>query len=378
MNLVPQLERWLPDMVALLEESVNMDSPSTDKALTDRMIGWYAARCSEALQARVERVPNRQYGDRLAVRVGNGPRQVLLVGHADTVWPAGEAKLRPFRIDGDRAFGPGVYDMKASLIQALFALKLLQMTNRLPQQLSIVLLINSDEEIGSPTSRQWIESYARKSEAAFVLEPPMEPHGAVKTARKGSGRFLLSLEGRSAHAGVNPEAGVSAVEEMARQIIRLHAWSEPSRGIYVNVGVVNGGIGANVIADRATAEIDVRVQTMDDFRHFATRMNHLTPFHPEVRMSMTGDMNRPPMERTRQIGRLFEIARAAAWDQLNMGLGETSTGGVSDGNFIAACGTPTLDGLGVRGDGAHSPSEYIWLTELPRRAALLAGILERL
>jgi glutamate carboxypeptidase len=378
MKFIEQLERWLPEMLALLEQSVNMDSQSTNKVLTDRMIDWYENCFKKELGAVVERVPNDRYGDRLVVRVGSGPRNILLVGHADTVWPAGETKRRPFRVDSKRAYGPGVYDMKASLIQALFAIKILQFTNRLPEQLSIVLLINSDEEIGSPTSRQWIEFYARDCEAAFVLEPPMEPTGALKTARKGSGRFYLSVEGQAAHAGVNPESGVSAVEELAHQIIQLHRMSDPERGIHVNVGKISGGIGANVVADYAEADIDVRVRTMEDFNLFVERIHGLASIHPDVRLRLTGDMNRPPMERTDSIAKLYQIAREAAREQLNLELEETSTGGVSDGNFIAACGAPTLDGLGVRGDGAHSPSEFIWLHELPRRTALLASILERL
>ncbi|NEZ42086.1 M20 family metallopeptidase [Paenibacillus alvei] len=378
MKYLEQLEQWMPEMLALLEQSVNMDSPSANKGLTDRMIDWYEERFKEDLGAEVERVPNDQYGDRLVVRVGSGPRKVLLVGHADTVWPSGETKRRPFQVDSKRAYGPGVYDMKASLIQALFAIKILQFTNRLPEKLSIMLLINSDEEIGSPTSRKWIESFARDSEAAFVLEPPMEPSGALKTARKGSGRFHLSVIGRAAHAGVNPESGVSAVEELAQQIIRLHRLSDAERGIHVNVGKISGGFGANVVADYAEAEIDVRVRTMEDFDRFVELIHGLASIHPDVRLQLTGDMNRPPMERTDSIAKLYQIAREAAMEQLNLELEETSTGGVSDGNFIAACGTPTLDGLGVRGDGAHSPSEFIWLHELPRRTALLASILERL
>ncbi|MGG4395523.1 M20 family metallopeptidase [Paenibacillus thiaminolyticus] len=378
MNYLSRLERRLPEMMALLEQSVNMDSPSADKALTDRLIGWYEERFREQLQAEVERVPNELYGDRLAVRIGSGPRRILLVAHADTVWTAGEAGRRPFRADSKRAYGPGVYDMKASLIQALYAMKLLQAEGRLRDSLSIVLLINSDEEIGSPTSRAWIEAYAKESEAALVLEPPVEPNGALKTARKGSGRFLLSVQGQAAHAGVNPEAGISAVEELARQIIRLHSWSDADRGIQINVGKIAGGIGANVVADYAEAEIDVRVDTMDNFRSFPGRLKGLVPSLPGTRLRIGGGMNRPPMERTASSARLYEIARLAAREELSLDLEEASTGGVSDGNFIAACGTPTLDGLGVGGGGAHSPSEFIWVHELTRRTALLAGILERI
>lgn len=379
MKIVTRLEQLLPDMLRLLEQSVNMDSPSQDKRLTDKMIDWYEATCRAWLDAEVIRIPNERYADRLEVYVGSGSsRRVLLVAHADTVWPAGEAERRPFRIDGNYAYGPGVVDMKAGIIQAIFALKVLQEMNRLPADAAFVLLINSDEEIGSQTSRSWIEQHARASSAALILEPPLEPDGALKTARKGNGRYHLMIEGRSAHAGVDPASGVSAIEEMARQILYLHELSDDKRGVHVNVGVMNGGIGSNVVAANAEAFIDIRVQTMEDFEMMEQKMQELAPFHSEIRLSVNGNMNRPPMERTEAIERLFHIAKTTAMKELGLTLHETSTGGVSDGNFIAACGTPTLDGLGARGDGAHALHEYIRIDEMPKRAALLAGIMERL
>lgn len=377
MKWVTRLELLLPEMLRLLEQSVNMDSPSQRKDLTDRMIDWYEEICLSHLDARAIRVPNEEYADRLEIHVGSGQRRILLIGHADTVWPAGECAQRPFRIEGDRAYGPGVLDMKAGIIQAIFALKVVQEMGRLPADVTFILLINSDEEIGSPSSRLWIEEHARSSQAAFVLEPPMEPEGAVKTARKGNGRYHLQIEGRAAHSGVNPAAGVSAIHEMARHILSLQELSDDKRGIHVNVGIVNGGIGSNVVAPQAEAYIDIRVETMEDFNRMAHKMQELAPIHPEIRLQIEGQMNRPPMERTAAIMNLYHLAQQVAKEELNLPLPDTSTGGVSDGNFVAACGTPTLDGMGARGDGAHALHEYVLIADIPKRAALLAGILVR-
>ncbi|MCP1309404.1 M20 family metallopeptidase [Paenibacillus tyrfis] len=364
-------------MLARLEASVNMDSPSADKALNDRMADWYAGQFKEITGGTVVRIPNEVYGDRLLCEVGQGDKQILLVGHFDTVWPQGEASHRPFRIGDGRAYGPGVYDMKAGLMQAMFAVKALQESGRFPADKKIVLLLNSDEELGSPTSRAFIEEQARKSAVSFVLEPPMEPSGALKTARKGSGRFKLAVQGVSAHAGVNPEKGVSAIQELASQIHRLHALTDPAVGTTVNVGVVKGGIGSNVVAEHAEGDIDIRVATAEEARRIEQALGELAPVLPEARLQLTGRMMRPPMERTDRTAALFALAREIARAEFGVELEETHTGGVSDGNFTAAVGTPTLDGLGARGDYAHSPDEYIRLDEIPFRTALLAELIAR-
>lgn len=341
------------------------------------MADWYSAQFIRLTGGRVQRVTHPIAGDRLLCEVGDGPRQILIVGHYDTVWPLGEAARRPFRIEDGKAYGPGVYDMKAGLLQAMFALKALRDAQGFPEGKRIVLLMNSDEEIGSPTSREFIEEEARRSSAAFILEPPMEPMGALKTARKGSGRYKLSVKGKSAHAGVNPQLGISAIEEISRQILALHAINNYPLGTTVNVGLVRGGIGTNVVAEHAEAEIDVRVPTLDEAKRIELLLARLTPYLDGAELLVTGGMNRPPMERTAASAALFELARQIACDELALSLEETSTGGVSDGNFTAAAGTPTLDGLGARGDHAHSPLEYVRIDEIPLRTALLARLIER-
>lgn len=376
-TLKKQIEGYMPTILRLLEESVNIDSPSADKRQNDLIADWYTREFERLTGGRVVRVPNETYGDRLLCEVGSGEKQILLVGHYDTVWPLGEAERRPFRIEGDRAYGPGVYDMKAGLLQAIFAIKALLDSGRFPADKKVVLLMNSDEELGSPTSRAFIEEQAKRSAAAFVLEPPMEPSGALKTARKGSGRYKLNVQGISAHAGVSPEKGVSAVHELACQIQRLHSLTDYSLGTTVNVGVIRGGIGSNVIAEHAEGEIDVRVATSAEAERIEAELTRLVPVLPQARLTLTGRMMRPPMERTERTAELFELAQEIARSEHGVDLMETHTGGVSDGNFTAAVGTPTLDGLGARGDYAHSPDEYIRLDELPFRTALLAELIRR-
>lgn len=371
-----QIESYLPELLRLLEESVNMDSPSKCKAANDVMADWYAQQFTRLVGGRVTRVPHPVAGDRLLCEAGDGDMQILLVGHYDTVWPLGEAGRRPFRIEDGNAYGPGVYDMKAGLLQAMFALKALREAGRFPKDKRVLLLINSDEEIGSPNSREFIEEAARQSAAAFVLEPPMEPDGALKTSRKGSGRYKLTVKGISAHAGVNPQKGVSAIQELAFQIQRLHAMTDYSLGTTVNVGIVQGGIGSNVVAEHAEAEIDVRVATLEEAKRIEAAIAGLTPSLPQAEISVSGGMVRPPMERSEAIESLYALARDIADAELSLTLEETATGGVSDGNFTAAVGTPTLDGLGARGDFAHSPHEYVRIDEIPVRTALLARLIE--
>ncbi|MEY9092285.1 M20 family metallopeptidase [Paenibacillus sp. RC84] len=377
MSDVTLVEKYMPELLRLLEESVNMDSPSRNKALCDRMADWYEIQFRRLTGGTVTRLPHEVAGDRLLCEWGAGSRRILLLGHYDTVWPEGEASRRPYGVRGGRALGPGVYDMKLGLLQAMFALKLLGDEGRGPaEDVTVVLLINSDEEISSPSSRGLIEQTARGCEAVFVLEPPMEPEGALKTGRKGSGRYKLIVEGIAAHAGVDPSKGVSAIEELAHQIQHLHGLTDYGIGTTVNVGIVHGGIGTNVVADRAEAEIDVRVKTSAEAERVHALIAGLRSHLPGARLRIEGRMMRPPMERTDAIARLYGLARRIAADELGFELGETATGGVSDGNFTAACGVPTLDGLGARGDFAHSPDEYVRLDEIAPRTALLARLIE--
>jgi len=369
-------EEQIKHLLQLLEQCVNMDSPSRDKRLGDTIADWFAKQFTELTGGTVERIPNATYGDQLRCVIGTGSRRILVIGHYDTVWKEGEASKRPFSIRNGRAYGPGVYDMKAGVLQAIFALRLLGKTGRLPADKQIVLLLNSDEEIGSPTSRDVIEREAEQAEAAFVLEPPTEPTGALKTWRKGSAHFTLVVEGISAHAGVDPQKGVSAIEELSRQIQYLHGLTDFEKGTTVNVGVIKGGIGANVIADHAEAEVDVRIMTLEEAKRIEALIHGLKPTLPGTKLSVTGGIRRPPMQRTVATGKLFALAQRIGREELGLELEESGTGGVSDGNFAAACGVPTLDGLGAQGAFAHSPQEYIELSSIPARISLLARLLE--
>ncbi|GED68103.1 peptidase M20 [Brevibacillus reuszeri] len=376
MSIHTYLQDNMTHFLQLLEEAVNMDSPSRDKALGDRMAGWFALQFQRLTGGRAELIPNATYGDQVRCTLGEGEKQILIIGHYDTVWLEGEAARRPFTIRDGKAFGPGVYDMKAGILQAMFALRALVKQGRMPADKKIVLLLSSDEEIGSPTSRQLVEEEAERSVASFVLEPPTEPIGALKTWRKGSAHFTLAVQGISAHAGVDHQKGVSAIEELARQIQFLHSLTDYNKGTTVNVGVIKGGIGSNVVADYAEAGIDVRIVSMDEAERIEKVIRELTPTLNGTTISVTGGIRRPPMERTEETGALFSLAQSISKSELGMDLQESGTGGVSDGNFAAACGIPTLDGLGTKGGYAHSPEEWIELGEIPIRAALLARLIE--
>jgi glutamate carboxypeptidase len=292
----------------------------------------------------------------------------------DTVWEVGALREMPFRIVEGRAHGPGVFDMKAGLVQVLYAIRALKETGRRPAA-RVVVLINSDEEVGSNSSRALIEEQARRSRAVFVLEPAIGPDGRLKTFRKGVGVFQIRVHGRAAHAGLDPGSGVSAIEELARQIQALHRMTDPARGITVNVGTVQGGTRSNVIAAEAQAEIDLRVSTLSDAREMESKILNLRPYLDGAEILVTGGVDRPPLERSAGVQALYQKARGLA-EELGFELGEGSAGGGSDGNFTAALGIPTLDGLGAVGDGAHASHEHTLVSEMPRRAALLARLLE--
>jgi glutamate carboxypeptidase len=291
----------------------------------------------------------------------------------DTVWEVGTLRSMPFRVEQGRVYGPGAFDMKAGLVQLVFALRAMRRSMVQPAS-NVVVLINSDEEIGSHSSRRLIEEQAQRSRAVLVLEPSLPPDGRAKTFRKGVGVFEIQIKGRAAHAGLDPRRGVSAIEEMARQIQVLHQMTDHDRGITVNVGTVQGGTRVNVVAADARAEVDLRVSTIRDAKEMESRILGLRPSMAGTEVFVTGGVDRPPLERSARVVRLFEKAQAAAAD-LGFHLGEGSAGGGSDGNITAALGVPTLDGLGAVGDGAHATDEHVILEEMPRRAALLARML---
>ena len=299
--------------------------------------------------------------------------QLLVVGHLDTVWPIGTLAGRPFRVEGDRAFGPGIFDMKAGVMLATFAMRAIKELGRATKRRT-TLLMTCDEETGSHFSRDIIEEEGGRAHAALVLEPPI-PGGTIKTGRKGVGEFELIIRGRSAHAGNDPRAGISAITEMAHQILAINKLNDYERGTTVNVGVARGGVLSNVIAAEAHAFVDMRFRTVDEGERITDAMLHLQPVIDGARIEMRGGINRPPLVRTTETGALFEHAKQLA-SEIGFDLKEGSVGGGSDGNFIAALGVPVLDGLGVDGAGAHAEHEHIIISDIPRRAALLARLIE--
>ena len=298
--------------------------------------------------------------------------QLLVLGHYDTVYSTGTLKEMPFRVSGGKAYGPGIFDMKAGIVQALFALQALQRVWLRPKK-QIVFLWTSDEEIGSESSRRLIETEARRSDAVFVLEPSFGTHGLVKTARKGVGEAQLIIQGRASHAGLAPEEGINAVYELAAQLTRIEKWNNLRHGISINADIVEGGTRSNVIAARARAVLDLRALRNSDMRSVERRLHALRPVHKGAKLKITGGFDRPPLER-KMCATLFTRAKSLA-KQMKLSLGECTAGGGSDGNFTGALGVPTLDGLGAVGDGAHSDHEYIFLNTMPARAALLAALL---
>jgi glutamate carboxypeptidase len=300
---------------------------------------------------------------------------VMLLGHVDTVWPRGTLARRGFRVADGRAYGPGVFDMKSGVALMVAALEAIPDLGLQPPH-PLKILLTCDEESGSTTSRQLIESEAAECAAVLVLEPSL-PGGAAKTERKGFAIYEIVVHGVAAHAGLDPDKGVSATTELAHQLLALQRLEDRAAGVSVNAGVIRGGTSPNVVAAEARAEVDVRFRTLSQAAEIARRIEALTPVLDGARLEIRGGINRPPLERTAGVSALFEQARAVAAD-LGFDLGEGSSGGASDGNLTAALGVPTLDGLGVEGDGAHAEHEHILLADLPRRAALLTALLTRL
>jgi glutamate carboxypeptidase len=362
-------------MEDLLKTMVLMETPSTDKPSLDRFASW-AKDLFAQLPAKAEIAAQEKAGNHVRIEWGNGPRQITIVGHFDTVWDVGELAKRPWKVENGRAYGPGAYDMKGGVVAIYWALKALTELG-VKTDKKIVVILNSDEEVGSRTSRSLIESEAKKSEYAMILEPGVPPHGAMKTARKGGGGFDVIAHGKSSHAGSAPEKGISAILELAHQTVKLMGLTNFETGTTVNVGVVSGGTRPNVIAEEARARVDVRVATMAEGERIVKAMNSLTPVVKGATLTVSGGLNRPPMERTPAIVAAYQKAKGLA-AELGFDLPEASTGGGSDGNFTAALGTPTLDGLGMMGDGAHSAVEWVELSFLPKKAALVARLIETL
>jgi glutamate carboxypeptidase len=377
--MLPLLE-WLQPreaaMMSLLGQFVRAESPSLDKAAVD-CFGKIVAEEWRRRGATVTLLRQRKRGDHLRAewnpRGSQSKGQILVLGHLDTVYGLGSLARMPFRLARGRAYGPGAFDMKGGLVIALAAVDALTGTGRRPKK-RIVFLWTSDEEIGSGTSRAAIEREARRSDAVLVLEPALGRDGRVKTGRKGVGKIEIVAVGRAAHAGLNPERGINAIQEIALQIARISRWNQPSRGISVNAGVIEGGTRTNVIPDRARVVVDIRATRAGDMRKLERKFRALRPILRGAKLQIRGGFNRPPMER-KSSAALYARARALA-KEIGFTLGEAHVGGGSDGNFTAALGVPTLDGLGAVGEGAHSPGETIVVRALPERAALVAGLID--
>jgi glutamate carboxypeptidase len=379
-KLLDHFMRREGELLALIRALVERESPSGDAEGSRRVVELLEseARGIDAV-SRVERIPVEDYGEHLLIEAfgpsdGDG-QTTLLLGHTDTVHPRGSLAGRPVHEDGGRVYGPGIFDMKSGCAVALEALRACVELSVTPRR-RIVVLLTCDEEAGSRSGRALVEREARRAARVLVLEPPA-PGGRAKTARKGTGMFTLRAAGRAAHAGLDFEKGASAVLELARQTLRLNELCDAARGVTVNVGVFAGGTRSNVVAEDASAEVDVRFETMQDALRVEEAIKSLRPFDGRVRLSVEGGINRPPLERTRAVAELYGRAHDVA-AALDFDLGETSVGGASDGNFAAALCPAVLDGLGVEGDGAHAAHEHILRDSLARRAALVAGLVATL
>ena len=368
-------------LVGLIQKLVRIESPSDDKSAVDACVGLVAAH-ARALGGRVKLHRQRNFGDVLESRFGprspktaatsGSANKILILGHLDTVWPLGTLKTMPCRLADGRLWGPGTLDMKAGVAMALTAIEMLAEAGLLRRE--IVLLLTSDEEVGSPVSRPITERLAAGCAAVYVLEPAQGL--ACKTARKGTGNWRIDLTGIAAHAGVDFEKGASAIREMARVVETVSGWTDLNRGLTVSVGIAGGGSKLNVIPAQAWVEVDVRIARKADGPRIERKFAALYPTDKRCALAVTGGINRPPMERTRGTVKLYRKAQALA-AELGFHLEEAATGGASDGNFTAAIGIPTLDGLGAVGEGAHARHESIVVEHLAPRTALLAGMLAR-
>jgi glutamate carboxypeptidase len=367
-------------MVDTIRDLVEIESPSDNKPAVDRIAAFLAPRF-EALGGRTHFHRSNDFGDSLQIdfaapsREAASRRPVLLLGHYDTVYPLGTLARMPCKIENGHLRGPGVLDMKSGIALMLHAIAALKAWHgQLPRPVTVFLV--SDEEVGSYSSRKITEALAKQSAGVLVLEPAAGLRGAVKTARKGVGEYTLRVKGVAAHAGLDPGKGHSAILELARQITAVAKLNALSQGISVNPGVIQGGTRTNVIAAEASTGIDVRIKSAKQASGLHRKLRSLKPFDKHCKLEMTGGINRLPMERTAGVAALYKKAQEIAL-QIGWKLEEAAVGGGSDGNFTAGMGIPTLDGMGGVGEGAHAVHEFIVISELPRRALLLAGMIEK-
>jgi len=376
-SLLNHLNTRQEAVLDLIRELVERETTSREESSLNE-IARFVARQLQMVGGEIDLTEQSGFGTHLRASFDYqhdpGTRRLLVIGHLDTVWPIGTIDKMPFHITPEgRAHGPGIFDMKSGIAIAIEALRTID-TMRLKTQRPITLLLTCDEEIGSRTSRPLVEEEAKRAAAALVLEPPLAG-GVVKTGRKGIGAFTVRALGRAAHSGLDPDKGVNAIVELAYQTQRMMALNDYERGITINVGMFNGGTALNVVPAEATAKIDVRFWTTQDGERIIDAIRNLTPVDPESRLEITGGVNRPPMPRDEKNIALFEHARGLA-AELGFDLRDQVVGGGSDGNFTAAMGVPTLDGLGVDGTGAHAENEHIIVSDIPRRAALLTRLMQ--
>ena len=364
-----------PALVKTIRQFVEIESPSDNKPAADRMSAFLAG-AFEALGGRASVHPAEEAGNNLQVDFPGREKikPVLLLGHFDTVYPLGTLATMPCHEADGRLCGPGVLDMKSGIGLMLYAIEALQAWHSgLPRPVTVFLV--SDEEIGSRSSRRITETLARQSAAVLVLEPAAGTRGAVKTARKGVGEYKLTVTGVASHAGLDPGKGHSAIIELARQMLTISKLNNVQSGVSVNPGVIRGGTRTNVVAAEAVAEIDVRIAHARQATVVDRKLRSLKPVDKRCKLSMTGGINRLPMERTAGVAALYKKAQTLA-KRIDWHLDEAAVGGGSDGNFTAGIGIPTLDGMGGVGDGAHAVHEHIVISELARRMLLLAGMIE--
>ena len=373
-DLLNHLRSEQESMVGLLHDLVLMETPSTDAA-SQHQIRTRLKSEFEDIGYRVHLVPGRESGGHMyatpRTRLSGQPSQLLL-GHCDTVWPIGTLQTMPLVCDGEKLYGPGVYDMKAGLVEMIFALRAIEALDLKPS-VAPLCFINSDEEIGSRESTRYVRALAQCVDRCMVLEPSLGQSGKIKTARKGVGRFTITVQGKAAHAGLDPDAGASAILELSHVIQKLFELNNPQQGTSVNVGVIDGGVRPNVVAPKSRAIVDVRVQTQSDAERIEAAIHGLEAEIPGVTLEIEGAIGRPPMERTEANQQFWKVARDLAV-QLNLELEQAVAGGGSDGN-TASQYTATLDGLGAVGDGAHASHEFVYLKLLPERCALLVLLL---
>ncbi|MCU1289032.1 MAG: Peptidase [Acidobacteria bacterium] len=357
-----------------IREIVEIESPSYDTEKSFEVVGWLEAETQKIpLDLEIEKIKVEKYGEHLIIRAfpSTASRQILLLGHTDTVHPVGTKASNPTRIENGMFFGCGVFDMKANVVLMLEALRFLADSKIVPAR-PLTILLSCDEEIGSMTGREIAEREAIKSAFCLVCEP--SANGKVKTGRKGTGMFRVKTRGIPAHAGLEPEKGASAILELSRQIPLIHSLTNPEKGTTANVCQITGGTASNVIPEHAECSVDVRFTSAAEAEAIETAIRGLQPIDSKISLEISGMINRPPMERTEKVAALYEKARTLA-ETFDYQLGETQVGGASDGNFVAALGIPVLDGLGVAGGGAHTLHEHILVADLANRATLLTLLL---